>query len=1139
MSRRTPTPDEQLSFDDLLGPAAAEPVEPKRLLDPAEVAARCGLSYAPSPEQAGVVSAAADRPLVVVAGAGSGKTETMAARVCWLVANELVAPEEILGLTFTRKAASELNERIRLRLTALARHPETDPQLRERLAVAMPTVSTYHGYAASLVSEHGLRIGVEPGAGVLGPAMCWGQAAAVVSGWTGDMDDVPLSPLTTTEDVLALAAELGEHDVSPAALRTWTARLEAQVAGYPDAKGKRGPYKPVVEMLARQRARVALLPLVEAFEGRKRAAGAIDHSDQVALAARIAVSAPEVGRRERSRWRIVLLDEYQDTSVGQLRMLEALFGRATGHAVLAVGDPRQSIYGWRGASSGTIERFDRTFPGARSKRAERLTLATSWRNDGAVLDVANAVAGLLPAPVVALPDLTARPGAGPGTVLAGLYTTVAEETDALADRLAACWRGEDPALPPRPDGRPPTTAVLVRTRKQLPGIAAALRARGLPVTVVGLGGLLEVPEVSDVVATLTVLVDPSAGDALGRLLTGARWRIGPRDLAALEARARSLVHARKPDGDDDEAVRRSERGSIVEALDDLGDPGAYSRAAWRRLRRLGGELAHLRGRLGESLPDLVDEVARTLGLETELASTPGVSPGAARAHLDALHAVAAEFTELAELPSLPAFLGYLRDAEERERGLEPGEVAVDPESVQLLTVHSAKGLEWDVVAVPGMTADQFPSRTDTSDSWVKDPGAIPVDLRTTDRAELPQLRLPVPGSGDQAAVRAALEDYVEEWKAFGEAEEIRLGYVAVTRAKHLLLCSGSWWREGVKPNGPSVLLDTVRRACTAGAGVVVAWAERPEEGATNPALEEWPVGVWPADPLSEPRRRALTAAAELVTGAAPHPLDPEAALGTSDPVVEQWVREADLLLRERRRTARPTVEVPLPGHLSVSELVALRRDPAELARRLRRPMPSAPAPLARRGTAFHAWLEERFGVARLLDLDELPGSGDESAAPDGALGALQAAFLAGPWADRQPVEVEVPFETPLGPLTLRGRIDAVFADGEGGFEVVDWKTGPPPSGAELSAAAVQLAAYRLGWSRLTGVPVEKVSAGFHHVAAGVTVRPVDLLDEAGLLALVTGEAVHDGLPPEPDDELPPPPEPDDDELPPPPDDDLG
>jgi DNA helicase-2/ATP-dependent DNA helicase PcrA len=1102
-----PEDDGQLSFDDLLDGGTAPPVAPRRLLDPAEVARRCGLSYAPSPEQARVVAAPPDRPLVVVAGAGSGKTETMAARVSWLVANRLVEPEAILGLTFTRKAASELNERVRLRLGALARHPDTDDDLRQRLDIAAPTVSTYHGYAASLVAEHGLRIGVEPGAGVLGPAMCWGQAATVVTAYTGDMSDVPLTLLTTVEDVLALATELGEHDISPAALREWTARLETQIRGYADAPRKKGPYAPVLEMLARQRARVALLPLVEAFEARKRAAGAIDYADQVAYAARIAVSSPEVDRRERSRWKIVLLDEYQDTSVGQLRMLEALFGGATGHPVLAVGDPRQSIYGWRGASAGTIERFDRTFPGLPGRRAERLTLATSWRNDEAVLAVANAVSGMLPEPGQPLPDLSPAPTAGRGSVTVGLYEAVADETAALADRLAACWTGNDPVIGRRGDGRPPTVAVLVRARKQLPGIAAALRERGLPVEVVGLGGLLEVPEVSDVVATLTVLVDPTAGDALGRLLTGARWRIGPRDLSALEARARALVHSRRPapaaGTEAAGAEPPAERGSIVEALDDLGDSAAYSAEGYRRLRRLAAELVHLRTRLSESLPDLVDEVARTLGLETELASAPGASPAGARAHLDALHGVAAEFTELAELPSLPAFLGYLRDAEQRERGLEPGEVAVNPDAVQLLTGHSAKGLEWDVVAVPGMTTDQFPARTDTSDSWIKDPGVVPAELRLTDRAELPRLRLPVPGSGDQAVVKQALEDYVQEWKDFGVEEEVRLGYVAVTRARHLLLCSGSWWRDGVKPCGPSSLLLTARAACEAGAGEVAHWTGPPADDATNPALEEWPVGVWPADPLTSGRRRALTAAAELVGSAAPHPLDPDLVLDGGDPVLAQWVRDADLLLRERARAASPTVDVPLPSHLSVSALVTLRRDPAELARRLRRPMPAAPAPQARRGTAFHTWLEERFGAAKLVDLDELPGSGDELAAPDGALADLQQAFLASEWADRQPIEVEVPFETPLGPLTLRGRIDAVYADEDGRYEVIDWKTGPPPSGAELAAAAVQLAAYRLGWSRLTGVPVEQVSAGFHHVAAKETIRPVDLLDEAGLLNLVT------------------------------------
>jgi DNA helicase-2/ATP-dependent DNA helicase PcrA len=1119
----------QLAFD-LPGMVPVVAPEPPRLLTPAEVAARCGVGHAPSPEQAGVVSAPVDRPLVVVAGAGSGKTETMAARVAWLVANQLVAPEAVLGLTFTRKAASELNARVRKRLGALADHPDTDPALRERLAVAAPTVATYHGYAASIVAEHGLRIGVEPGAGVLGPAMCWGQAATAVAAHTGDMGDVALGLVTTTEDVLQLAAELGEHDIAPAALRAWTARFEDQLRGYPDAGKKKGPYAEVLKMLVRQRARVALLPMVEAFEARKRAAGAIDYADQVSLAARVAVSSTEVGRRERARWRVVLLDEYQDTSVGQLRMLEALFGGPGGHPVLAVGDPRQSIYGWRGASAGTIERFARTFPGTPERPAERLTLSTSWRNDRSVLAVANTVAAALPEPAQPLPDLQAAPIAGAGAVHCGLYETVAEETEALADRLAACWHGSttghrDEGEPPGPaqerasgSAQPeagrvnrPTVAVLARRRAQLPGIAAALRARGLPVEVVGLGGLLDVPEVSDVVATLRVLVDPTAGDALGRLLTGARWRLGPRDLAALEARSRALVRERGTPSPVDDAtppeagapaapVLPRERGSIVEALDDLGRPEAYSAEGHRRLRRLANELSALRARLGESLPDLVDEVVRALGLETELASHPDVTPGGARTHLDALHEVAAEFSELAELPSLPAFLGYLADAEVRERGLEPGEVAVNPEAVQLLTGHSAKGLEWDVVAVPGMTVGQFPAKGDASDSWIRDPGAVPVDLRATDRAELPRLHLPVPGS----AVRDALEDYVAEWKDFGLAEEIRLGYVAVTRAKHLLLCSGSWWRDGKTACGPSSLLLAVKAACEDGAGVVDAWAPAPEDDAENPALAEWPVGIWPADPLSSGRRRSLTAAAELVAGTEPHPLTTDALGATDDPLVADWLRDADLLLRERAEHTRGVVDVPLPAHLSVSALVALRRDPAELARRLRRPMPAAPAPLARRGTAFHAWLEERFGTSRLIDLDELPGSGDAAAAPDEALAALQQAFLAGEWADRQPVDVEAPFETPLGPLTLRGRIDAVYATPDGGYEVIDWKTGPVPGAAELAAAAVQLAAYRIGWSRLTGVPVERVSAGFHHVAAGVTLRPVDLLDEDGLLALVTG-----------------------------------
>jgi DNA helicase-2/ATP-dependent DNA helicase PcrA len=220
-----------------------------------------------------------------------------------------------------------------------------------------------------------------------------------------------------------------------------------------------------------------------------------------------------------------------------------------------------------------------------------------------------------------------------------------------------------------------------------------------------------------------------------------------------------------------------------------------------------------------------------------------------------------------------------------------------------------------------------------------------------------------------------------------------------------------------------------------------------------------------------------------------------------------WALEAGLLLAERdgQRTAE-TIDVALPAHLSVSQLVALRRDPQRLARRLRRPLPEAPDVYARRGTAFHLWLERRFGGAALLDLDDLPGSGDGEAAPDSEFEALQRAFLESAWADRTPYRVEVPFATVVAGVVVRGRMDAVFAmpDRTDHYDVIDWKTGAKPSGADATAAAVQLAAYRIAWAELAGVPVTQVSAGFHYVREGETVRPADLLDAEALVALVAG-----------------------------------
>jgi len=1220
-------------------------VSPAIRYEPGQLARLLGLPE-PTAEQAEVISASLE-PLAVIAGAGSGKSETMAARLVWLVANGMVRPERVLGLTFTRKAAAELGQRVRARLAGLRRAgldvtgggpaaggplesgaaaagPAADAVPSDGLLDGEPVVSTYHSYAARLVADHALREALEPTVRLITPAVAWQMAARVVAAYAGPMDAVHWAPQAVTAAVLDLAGEFAEHLASPADLYQIGDWLEAAARALPG----RVP-SAVRKILDCQRTREQLLPIVSGYAAAKAAREVIDYGDQVTLAARIAARHREVGAIERARYQVVLLDEFQDTSYAQLVLLRALFGG--GHPVTAVGDPCQSIYGWRGASAGNLARFAREFPMV-AHPARVAQLATSFRNTGKVLDVAAMIQRELRDQVSQVPRLVAPPGrAGRGAVVCALLETAAEEARWVGDQVADLLHlpaGIAPDGEPwdRPPVQPSDIAVLCRKRSQFALLRAAIEERGVPVEVVGLGGLLTVPEVADIVATLRVLHEPGASNSLARLLTGPRWRIGPRDLVALGRRARYLArephdpadpgtrglgarghgargHGAHGHGDhdpvdrgpadraawggqtghgrgqtghgtpdlqvgpggrdaggsreagsgvahEDDALAQAVTdltavpGSLAEALDDLGERNAYSAQAYLRLTALAAELRALRTHVSRPLPDLVGEVERTLGLDIEVAAQPWRDPTVARADLDAFADAAAAFADDEEEPTLGAFLAYLTAAEAEEFGLESGQPS-GANAVTLTTVHAAKGLQWAAVVVPGMAsgprASVFPARPRVTTRWTENPRLLPFGLRG-DADDLPVLR---------DLEEASRDAFTSACSARELAEERRLAYVAVTRAAYWVACSGYWWGEAASPLGPSLFLEEVRAACLGGAGTVAHWAPPPDDGAQNPVLAEPAAVSWP--PAAEgPRYAAVREAAELVerelallSGGRAGPgfgaasgtgagiggaegagadagagdgsgadagtrdgADDEGGLSEADRALARaWERDAGLLLTElSERRAGAGTAVPLPAQLSVSSLVTMAADPARLAQQIRRPMPRPPVPQARRGTAFHRWLEQRFGQQRLIDPTDLLGAADDPADdPDDAdLALLRDRFEAGEWGDRWPVDVEVPFETLVGGRTVRGRIDAVFADpAGGGYNVIDWKTGEPPSSAaDLRAASVQLAAYRLAWAALAGVPLDRVRAGFYYVRHGQTLRPADLLDEAGLAALI-------------------------------------
>lgn len=1050
---------------------------------PEEVSAALDIPF--SDEQLAAITAPLE-PGVIIAGAGSGKTTVMAARVVWLVGTGVVRPDQVLGLTFTRKAAGELASRVRVALQAAGVLREgTDDQGEE-------VIMTYDAFAGRLLAEHGQRIGAESDPAMITGAARFRLADRVVREAPGPLRHLSrLRPTSLVQRVLALDSSLSSHLVTTDQVRANTAVvLDALSRASPNRQGN--VYASIREATVSARERLELLDLVDAYAAHKRSLGVVEFADQMALAARIVAQVPSVGVALREQFRAVLLDEYQDTSSAQATLLQGLFGGVAGlgHPVTAVGDPFQAIYGWRGAAASNILHFHSDFPRSPDEPAARFQLTVNRRSGERILAVANELASPLrsdpmllrhdatgeatPRPLVADP---ARTG---GEVRIASFTGWPEEAAWVADRIVdlhargrvAQWRD---------------CAVLLRRNADMEAIFRALAERDVPTEIVGLGGLLDLPEVADVVDTLRLVNDVTANPSLVRLLTGPRWRIGHRDLALLGRRARELARTGGSHRDSerdlftdlDLAVAQTDTAEVLSLLDALADPGGlpFSAEARTRFAAFTTELARLRGHGDEPVLEQLRRVVTVLGLDVELAS--GLAGPRGLDQLAAFTEAVAGFVNVDPQATLPGMLAWLDAEREYAVGLEQATPS-ERNSVKLLTVHRAKGLEWDVVFLPGLTEKVFPSDRVT-DNWMKSAQALPAHLRG-DADSIPQV-----GAYEDAGLKA----YADQLAAETRMAEDRLAYVAVTRARHLLVASTHVWRPAAaRPRDASPYFLALAEEALAQEAVD---ALAPAPADTNPLDGPAQTVAWPPAPDEDERERRREAAALVLSArdlahAGEWVGHVEGLTDDDSGMVAQWDDVLGLLEAEARAPA-PTA---LPHTLSASMVVSAAQDAGAFAEQLLRPMPRPASEAASLGTRFHAWVERHYGIEHLadplLDLDEVEEVSDER------LAALQRAFLASPWAAMTPLAVEVPFTLVLDGRVVRGQIDAVFPASDGLHEhlLVDWKTSQRP------ADPVQLSIYREAWARARGVEPARVDAVFVHVASGAVQRPARLADRAEL-----------------------------------------
>lgn len=968
---------------------------------------------APTAEQRAVLSAGASS-MRIAAGAGTGKTTTISLLVESLVSSGLHEPEQILGLTFTNKAAAELSDRLRTAAGGLGRDCD---------------VNTYHGFAAGVVSEFGALVGIERESALITPAFSRQIILEVLANTEAEFLNIAWA--SQVDRVVGFGSALADHLVDVAFLRSSNDDSEVWIK------------------------RLEYLDVWESYVREKRRLGVVDYADLISTAVRVLETFPEVAERIRARYRLVLLDEYQDTNPAQRVMLQKLFG--DGFPVVAVGDTDQTIYEWRGATPANFDNFGVHFPLKDGTPAPSLPLTLNQRSDRRIIDTANAVRSEIGS---GSDPLEARPTADEGRVSVRWASDAVAEADWIADRIA---RLHEQGVPWS------EIAVLFRKNRHIRLIHDALTERDIPVEVASLGGLLGVPEVADLVAWMRLLHDPEDGPALLRILTAPRMALGLGDIALVSRRA----HARYSGPvDDDPELGALPAHTIIEAIEELDDIEGLRLPARRTFERFNVTYRTLlEVAQGANLAELSRTILDVTHVWRDVEAMGEASRLSARLNLYRFLDLAEEWSPLEGRPSLGAFVGHLSVLEESPTEQMDTAKLSGEEAVALLTVHRSKGLEWDCVFVPAVARKTFPAAANEFSDPYKGGHFLPHEWRLDDPPEL---------DGDmtepqrKAVLRA--HNLIQEW---------RTAYVAVTRAKHQLFLSGAHWYGDVEPNAkpttPSDLYALVAGLPTTDDLGTAELGERP------PTLRV-PDRIEAPDPLfSEGWTTALRETIDR-----PEKVSEMAAQHGIDDIVETTTATFQRQLFDLG--AVPEMEPEAERRAtSVTGLVTYAACPKQYFWSEVDRLPRRPSTAALRGVDVHRRIElHSLGTVPLTEADrdtyDVVGDSVRTSTPQ--VNAPFHAYLASGYATRTPLQVETAFQFDTdADLTIRGRIDAIYPL-DGGWEIVDFKSGrrrhEPWLGVQLAAYAVAARKVDFGLDEPASL-----SASFVYLGDGLEVVKTD------------------------------------------------